>query len=276
MAYTIVPEVAEGDSWTAKDMNKYVKDNFAAGVPDIFTTKGDIAVATGGDAATRLEVGTDDQMLVADSNESTGIKWIPRQIEDIITTKGDILAATSANTLVRRGIASGNSRLIADSTEDAGVKFESMTKGRLYSSDQKLYLTGSYCQFTSEGSDAAGTLNTSSNNLFTCPTGRDGFYLVSLNVFLNDYSRNAWDVNTYIRFSIYVDGVRYGVFAGRYSQVDRVGENWSNTCTGYDIIQLAAGENLQIYCEHDAGTLPTHYQQPNFINFSIAFLQFAS
>jgi hypothetical protein len=75
MAYTIVPGVIEGDSWTAKDMNKYVRDNFAAGVPDIFTTKGDIAVATGADTAVRVGVGSDDQLLVADSNESTGMKW---------------------------------------------------------------------------------------------------------------------------------------------------------------------------------------------------------
>jgi len=56
MVYTIVPEVEEGDSWTAKDMNTYVKDNFAACVPDIFTTKGDIAVATGDNVMTRLSV----------------------------------------------------------------------------------------------------------------------------------------------------------------------------------------------------------------------------
>jgi hypothetical protein len=75
MAYTIVPEVIEGDSWTAKDMNRYVKDNFAAGVPGLFTAKGDIAVATGADAAARIGVGTDGDYLYADSANTNGVVW---------------------------------------------------------------------------------------------------------------------------------------------------------------------------------------------------------
>jgi len=46
MTYTAVPTKSTGDLWTAANHNTYIKDNFAAGVPDIFTTKGDIAVAT--------------------------------------------------------------------------------------------------------------------------------------------------------------------------------------------------------------------------------------
>ena len=75
MAYTALPTKSTGDLWTAADHNTYIKDNFAAGVPDIFTTKGDIAVATAADTATRLAVGTNDQVLVADSGEASGTKW---------------------------------------------------------------------------------------------------------------------------------------------------------------------------------------------------------
>jgi hypothetical protein len=75
MSYTAVPTKSTGELWTAANHNMYIKDNFAAGVPDIFTTKGDIAVATAADTATRLAVGTDGQFLVADSGESCGIKW---------------------------------------------------------------------------------------------------------------------------------------------------------------------------------------------------------
>ena len=39
------------------------------------TTKGDILAATGSQALTRLGVGTNDQVLVADSSEATGLKW---------------------------------------------------------------------------------------------------------------------------------------------------------------------------------------------------------
>jgi len=73
MTYTAVPDVAEGDSWTAKNMNKYVRDNFTAGVPDIFTTKGDIAVATGNNAATIISAGSNNAYYIADDSCNSGI-----------------------------------------------------------------------------------------------------------------------------------------------------------------------------------------------------------
>jgi len=75
MAYTAVKTVSTGDPWTARDMNRYVRDNFAAGVPDIMTTKGDIAVATANDTATRLGIGSNDEWLYADSGATTGLVW---------------------------------------------------------------------------------------------------------------------------------------------------------------------------------------------------------
>jgi hypothetical protein len=75
MAYTAVPTVATGDTWTAANHNTYIRDNFAAGVPDAFTTKGDLFVGTGADAGSRLGVGANDTELVADSSQATGCKW---------------------------------------------------------------------------------------------------------------------------------------------------------------------------------------------------------
>lgn len=75
MAYSIVPTVATGDLWTAAQHNTYIRDNFAAGVPDIFTTKGDLAVATGADACSRFAVGSNGYTLEADSAQSVGMKW---------------------------------------------------------------------------------------------------------------------------------------------------------------------------------------------------------
>lgn len=75
MPYNPVPTVATGDLWTASNHNTYIRDNFAAGVPDIFTTKGDLAVASAANAAGRLAVGANGQRLVADSSQSLGMKW---------------------------------------------------------------------------------------------------------------------------------------------------------------------------------------------------------
>lgn len=75
MAYNAVPTVATGDPWTAANHNTYIRDNFAAGVPDIFTTKGDLAVASAANAAGRLGVGSNNQVLMADSAQSLGVKW---------------------------------------------------------------------------------------------------------------------------------------------------------------------------------------------------------
>ena len=75
MGYTAVPTVNTGDSWTARDCNVYFKDNFAAGIPDLMTTKGDLVAATGEDAADRLAVGTDGYYLTALSSASVGLGW---------------------------------------------------------------------------------------------------------------------------------------------------------------------------------------------------------
>ncbi|HWR66064.1 MAG TPA: hypothetical protein VN364_08090 [Bellilinea sp.] len=57
MAYSVVPTVATGDLWTAANHNTYIRDNFLAGVPGIFTTAGDQAYASAPGAASRLPIG---------------------------------------------------------------------------------------------------------------------------------------------------------------------------------------------------------------------------
>lgn len=75
MAYTPVPEKNTGDTWTAADHNTYVRDNFAAGVPDIFTAKGDLAAATAADVAGVLAIGADGALLTAAAAQATGLSW---------------------------------------------------------------------------------------------------------------------------------------------------------------------------------------------------------
>jgi hypothetical protein len=53
-----------------------LKTQIDAQIPDaLLTTKGDIIAATGASTPARLAVGTNNQVLVADSTAATGIKW---------------------------------------------------------------------------------------------------------------------------------------------------------------------------------------------------------
>ena len=68
MSYNAVPTVATGDAWSAANHNTYIRDNFAAGVPDIFTAAGDIAYATAANAAAALAIGSAGQVLISSSD----------------------------------------------------------------------------------------------------------------------------------------------------------------------------------------------------------------
>lgn len=63
MAYSALPTYTTGDVFTAANANTYWRDNFAAGVPDIFTAAGDIAYATAANAASPLAIGATGKIL---------------------------------------------------------------------------------------------------------------------------------------------------------------------------------------------------------------------
>jgi hypothetical protein len=69
------------------------------------TTKGDIVVATGSGTYVRQAVGTNNQVLMADSVQADGVKYA-NEATATLTTTGDILYASAANTLGRRAIGS--------------------------------------------------------------------------------------------------------------------------------------------------------------------------
>ena len=74
MAYNALPTSVTGDLWTAANHNTYIKDNFAAGVPDIFTAAGDLAYATGANAASPLALG-DARDVLAVNTGATAPEW---------------------------------------------------------------------------------------------------------------------------------------------------------------------------------------------------------
>lgn len=97
----------------------------------VATAKGDIYVATAAGVVTRQALGTDNQVLRADSALSTGVKWdwensIPKTLLD---AKGDLTPASADNTPARLPIGTNGQVLTADSVEATGMKWATPSAG---------------------------------------------------------------------------------------------------------------------------------------------------
>jgi len=111
------------------------------------TTKGDLIVRNASGDNTRKAVGADGYILVADSSDSTGVKWVQQSVTSVAgtlpianggtgqttkttaydalspnTTKGDI-TVRNGTVNVRRSVGTDGQVLIADSSDATGVKW---------------------------------------------------------------------------------------------------------------------------------------------------------
>lgn len=75
MAFTTLPTYSTGDSVSAANWNTYVKDNFAAMPPDIFTAAGEIFVGEGADTGGLLSKSVIGKPLIVDIGETLGVKY---------------------------------------------------------------------------------------------------------------------------------------------------------------------------------------------------------
>ncbi|MFZ9483562.1 MAG: hypothetical protein ACO3AV_11755, partial [Ilumatobacteraceae bacterium] len=87
----------------------------------LLDAKGDIIAASSADTAARVAVGTNGQILSADSGAPAGVKWITDANipKSIIDAKGDLIAGTSADTAARVAVGTNGHVLTADSSEAA-------------------------------------------------------------------------------------------------------------------------------------------------------------
>ena len=84
------------------------------------TTKGDLyGFST---VPARVAVGTNGQVLTADSTATNGVAW-QSSPNSLMTAKGDIVVASAANTPARVAVGTDGFALVADSTQASGVKW---------------------------------------------------------------------------------------------------------------------------------------------------------
>lgn len=105
MAYSAIPNYSAGDVWTADNQNAYIKDNFAAGVPDVFTAKGQLFFGTGADAGALLDIGAEGEFLTVDASTTTGAKYAAYTTNNIfaqyrVSTSQTLTAQVNFNTQV--------------------------------------------------------------------------------------------------------------------------------------------------------------------------------
>lgn len=123
---TVPPTRASLDTITATVWNNdvlgiytYLNNNIVA-VLNVLTAKGDQYVYNGA-ALTKQSVGSDGQVLTADSVQATGIKWAALANTTQLTTKGDLLGYAGA--AARIPVGADGQTLTADSTQALGVKW---------------------------------------------------------------------------------------------------------------------------------------------------------
>jgi hypothetical protein len=106
-----------GSAWVGFDDSNAIQNA-------IVDAKGDIVAASGNDTPARLAVGANETRLVADSVQTTGLKYVADTTNYAIAAKGDLLAGTAADTVAALTVGANNLILSADSATATGLAWQ--------------------------------------------------------------------------------------------------------------------------------------------------------
>ena len=220
------------------------------------TTKGDLLTFSTVDA--RLPVGSNNQTLLADSAQTTGLKWAP-SATSTLTTKGDLLGASATNTLARIAVGTDGQVLTADAASTAGVKWTTISSSPTYVGCRLYNTTGTNpsCSndavttitFNNETFDTDGFHSTTTNtSRITIPSGKAGYYRVTAHLFMqaptNETSEYQLRINKNGTLSSYL--------------VWGPGDDAADTGTSInDVFNLAVGDYVEMAVYQNSGSTRT-------------------
>jgi hypothetical protein len=164
----------------------------AVATDTIWDAKGDLAAGTGADTAAKLTVGSNDTILMADSSQSTGLKWVAsaspstQAFGDTATTgtadtftRGDHKHAMPTAAVTTSGLTQATAKILGRTTASTGAIEEISVGGGLTLSAGSLSATGGSAVIATDtlwdakgdlaagtGADAASRLAVGSNGLF--------------------------------------------------------------------------------------------------------------
>jgi hypothetical protein len=223
--------------------------------PTLLTTKGDIIVATGNATLVRQGVGSNNQVLMADSAQADGVKWA-NEATATLTTTGDTLYASAANTPARLAIGStGNVLTVAGGVPTWAAPasttptFVGCSAGgsTTVSNGSTVYSLA----MTSENFDTDGFHDNATNNTrFTIPTGKGGKYQINIRVGIDNASGVPGNHNIYAR----VNGTTGAwAYTSTSSILTNATSNTNTVSVGSGILTLAAGDYIEILGRSDGG-----------------------
>lgn len=137
-----------------------------------FNAKGDILVATANDNSAAVSVGSNGTILIADSTQSSGVRW-GANAPDVATAKGDLITRTTSGYSVLP-VGTNGQALLADSTTATGLRWGSSASLPYYYKSQVFTSSGTWTAPTSVqyvdvlaigggGGGAAGARNGATN-----------------------------------------------------------------------------------------------------------------